>query len=60
MGTIFEQNNYARGEKDVMIRFVSLLMSNVIESGQVLIDVALKIQDNILGTIEFKKNIPPL
>jgi len=59
MGTIFEQNNYARGEKDVMIRFVSLLMSNVIESGQVPIDVALKIQDDILGTIEFKKNIPP-
>lgn len=60
MGTIFEQNNYARGEKDVMIRFVSLLMSNVIESGQLLIDVALKKQDEILGTIEFKKDIPPL
>ncbi|KJU75023.1 hypothetical protein AH70_03060 [Pediococcus damnosus LMG 28219] len=59
MGTIFEKNNYQRGEKDVMIRFVSLLMNSIIESGQVLIDVALKVQDDILGTIEFKKDIPP-
>ncbi|MDN6029110.1 MAG: AraC family transcriptional regulator [Lactobacillus sp.] len=59
MGDIFEQNGYVRGEKDLMIRFVSLLIHHVIESKQVPLDAALKLQDDLIGTLEFKKTSPP-
>lgn len=59
MGTTFEKNKYLRGEKDVLIRFVTLLVDSVIKSGQVTLAVAIKLQDDILGTIEFKKDPPP-
>lgn len=59
MGETFETNNYVRGEKDILIRFVALLIDTVIKSGQVKVEDALKVQDDILGTIEFKKDQPP-
>ena len=59
MGETFETNNYVRGEKDVLIRFVALLIDTVIKSGQVKVEDALRVQDDILGTIEFKKDQPP-
>lgn len=59
MGVTFETNNYVRGEKDILIRFIALLIDAVIKSGQVTVEVALKVQDDILGTIEFKKDLPP-
>lgn len=59
MGAIFEQNGYLRGEKDLMIRFIGLLIHHVIESKQVPLDATLKLQDDLIGTLEFKKTSPP-
>lgn len=59
MGETFETNNYVRGEKAVLIRFFALLIDTVIKSGQVKVEDALRVQDDILRTIEFKKDQPP-
>ncbi|KRL05723.1 hypothetical protein [Liquorilactobacillus oeni] len=59
MGSLFEKQHFERGQKDIVIRFVSLLINAVISNQEVAVTVALKIQDDILGTIEFKKEIPP-
>lgn len=58
MGINFEMNNYVRGEKDILIRFVVLLINAVIKSGQVTVDSALKVQKDILEKIEFKRDPP--
>lgn len=59
MGNFFEKQQYNRGKKDLMIRFISLLVDSAINSGKIAIDTALKIQDNLLGTVEFKRYSPP-
>jgi AraC-like DNA-binding protein len=60
MGEIFEKNGFLRGKKDVMIRFVCLMTDQAIKTKKAKTADVFKLEDNILGKIEFKESPPPM
>jgi AraC-like DNA-binding protein len=60
MGEIFEKNGFLRGKKDVMIRFICLMVNQAINTKQAKTADIFKLEDDILGKIEFKKDPPPI
>ncbi|MFT8394146.1 MAG: AraC family transcriptional regulator [Liquorilactobacillus ghanensis] len=59
MGAIFEKNNYERGMKDVLIHFITLLFYVCLQKNELAINLALKVQDNLLEKIEFRTSFKP-
>ncbi|WP_281164437.1 helix-turn-helix domain-containing protein [Liquorilactobacillus sicerae] len=59
LGSIFEEKGYERGMKDSLIHFISILFHEGMENNKLAVDLVLKLQDDLLGRIEFRTSLKP-
>lgn len=59
IGSVFEEKDYERGMQDSLIHFMSILFYEGMKSNKLAVDLVLKVQNDLLGRIEFRTSLKP-